>query len=169
VRLSHVLSAALLASVVACSSSTNEPSKSETTVIIPQGIAAFESATAAVSAGVYPGTERSCCFLAPTAHVVLDKPAGRLAVTFNFYTPNIGSYYDGETVTVDAGGQTAKGSLQQGPRRWIIISMALPAKYRDETLVPVTITASRTLVPKKIGINGDTRDLGVIFTKVEYP
>lgn len=167
--IASVLSATLLVYAAACSSSTNEPSKSEATLILPQGIAPFENAAAAESAGVYPGTARSCCFLGPKARVILDKPAGKLQVTFNFYTPNIGSYYDGETVTVNAGGQSASGSLQQGPRRWIVVSMALPPKYRDETSVPATITASKTIVPKKIGLNADPRNLGVILTKVEYP
>jgi hypothetical protein len=165
----RALGAALLLYAAACSSSTNEPSKSETALILPPGIVPFENATSAVIAGVYPVTHGTCCFLAPKAHVTLDKPAGSLQVTFNFYTPKIGSYYDGETVTVDAGGKSASGALKKGPRRWIVVSMALPPKYRYQTSVPVTITASKTVVPKKIGVNGDTRNLGVILTKVEYP
>jgi hypothetical protein len=166
----RVLGAALLVCAAACSSSsTNEAPKGETGLVLPQGIVPFKNASAAVDAGIYPGSETTCCFLAPKAHLTLDKPAGAPHVTFDFYAPAVGSYFDGETVTVDVGGTSASGSLKKGPRRWIVVSVALPPSYRDQTSVPVTITASKSIVPSKLGINKDPRNLSVILTKVEYP
>lgn len=159
---------ALLIGAGACSSSPNpRPHVAGGVIVVPRGIAPFKNADAAVKAGLYPGNEATCCFLAPKAHLTLDKPVGDLHATLNFFVPNVGSHFDGETVTVAVGGESVTGSLKEDTRR-IVLTMQLPQSYESQTSVPVTITATKSIVPKELGLNGDPRRLGVILVRVDY-
>jgi hypothetical protein len=164
----RVLSAMLLLYVAACSSSTGGASNNGASLTFPPGIVAFENATAAVQAGIYPGHEKACCFLAPSARLMLDKPAGAIQATFNFYVPKMEPNSDEQIVTVAAAGQSASGSMKGNAGNRIVVTLALPPSYRSKTEVPVTISASKSFVPSKIGLNGDSRNLSVILTKVSY-
>jgi len=164
----RVLRAALLVCVVACSSSTGGSSGGSGSVILPPGIAAFKNASAAVDAGVYPGNQKACCFLGPTARLILNKPAGKLVAIFNFYVPKMEPDASSQTITVAATGTSATGSLMGAVGRRIVVSLEFPAAYQNRTMVPVTIAASKSFVPSEIGMNGDTRRLSVMLIKVEY-
>ena len=78
---------------------------------IPAGVVPFANQIAASHAGLYPSAPRICCFLAPHAAIVLDKPRGKRDVMMSFYVPSI-PQYAGESVTV-----RADGTLDRLPRR----------------------------------------------------
>lgn len=161
--------ACFLLFIAACSSSTSYTSNTATSSLtFPRGIVAFGNATSAVHAGIYPGNEKACCFLAPRARLILDKPAGAVQATFHFYVPKMELNRDKQVVTVAAAGQTASGSIDGDPTGRIVVTLALPADYRTKTSVPVTIAASNSFVPSKLGLNPDTRDLSVVLIKVDY-
>jgi hypothetical protein len=160
--------AALLTATAACGSSTtgtgSQPGTSA--LIYPGGIVPFKSAGLGVRAGLYPGNGQNCCFLAPKANLVLDKPAGKSRAVFTFYVPKVAPYANGETVTITAAGKSAQGSLKNGSARWLTIQLAVPA---TQTTIPVQITSSKSFVPSKLGGSADTRTLSVVLTKVDYP
>lgn len=171
-NVTRVLVAGLLLSIQACTSSTGSSSSGDANapaLTLPPGIASFKSATAAIDAGIYPGNERACCFLAPSARLLLNKPTGKLRAILNFYVPKMEPGAANQTVTVTAAGKSVFGSLKGGPARRILITLDLPPSAGAQSIVPVTITASKSFIPSEIGLNSDRRKLSVVLTKVEYP
>lgn len=132
----------------------------------PPGIAPFANNVVAARAGLYTNPGRNCCFVGPRAHLILKKPAGALIVRFSFYVPNVPPYATGESVTVSAAGRRATGANVSG--KWITVTLHLPERYRNETGVPVTIIASKSMTPQKLGLNSDTRNLSVVLVSVDY-
>ncbi len=167
----RAISAGLLALLAACASpSTNGSRPSAASPAYPDGIMPFKSGAAAVSAGLYPDyTGKTCCFLGPRAKLILKKPAGKLTATLRFYVPKVAPYATGEAITVTAAGKSARGSISNGGSRWIDVTLSLPGQYKAKTAVPVEIVSSKSFVPSRLGMNGDTRDLSVVLTKVDYP
>lgn len=159
----------VLGAACAPATTTSSTEPAATSPVYPRGIVRFKDAPSAESAGLYAGNSRNCCFMGKHTKVLLDKPAGRLRATFTFYVPKVEPYASGESITVTAGGKSASGSTNENGARWITLTLALPDQYKAQTTVPVEIVASKSFVPKKLGINGDPRDLSVEFARVEYP
>jgi hypothetical protein len=165
----RAVSAALLVLIAACASSTSGSQPSAMSTVYPEGIMPFKNDSAAVEAGLYPSHGNNCCFLGPRAKLMLKKPAGRLRATFTFYVPDVAPYAAGESVTVTAAGKSATSSTNKGASRWLIVTLSFANQYKAQTALPVEIASSKSFVPSKIGTNGDTRDLSVVLTKVDYP
>jgi len=159
---------ALLLCLAACSSSTGGYSNGRTSLVFPPGVAPFKNTTAAVAAGIYPGSGTNCCFLSQSARLELDKPTGALHAKFNFYVPKVPTYDAGLTGTVSAAGENVGGSMNGSPGRRIVVTLDLPPSYANQTSVPVAITASKSLVPSNLGMSGDRRNLSFLLLKVEY-
>ncbi len=109
---------------------------------------------------------RGCCFIKQRASLTLDKPARSRVATLHFFVPNAAPYANGQSVTVSVDGASASGSGTSG--KWIAVSLSLPAKYISRTAVPVEIVTAKSFNPAKLGINSDTRDLGVVLQRVDY-
>jgi hypothetical protein len=162
--------AGVLALLAACSSPSTSGSQTSagTSAVYPDGIVPFKTRGDAVRAGLYPSNATAgCCFLGPRASVRLAKPAGKVAATLHFYVPKVAPYAGGESVTVTAAGKKASG-INAGTR-WIAVTLTLPNQLKNATSVPVEIVSSKSFVPSKLGMNGDTRELSVVLSKVDFP
>jgi hypothetical protein len=161
----------LLAVLAACGSGSNASNASgaqpAAAPVYPPGIREFKSTAAASEAGLYASRSiRNCCFIKQRAVLTLEKPAGAQVATLYFFVPNVPPYKTGQYVTVSVGGRSATASSKAG--RQVVISLALPPRFVPETEVPIVIVATKSVIPQKLGINQDTRDVSVLLKKVDY-
>ena len=102
----------------------------------------------------------------PRANLTMEKPVGAQLATLRFFVPSVAPFRSGQTVTVTVAGATVTGKGSAG--HWILVSIGLPAQYVSRTNVPVEITSERSVNPKQLGINEDSRDISVTLQRVEY-
>lgn len=167
----RMVATGLLAIVAACSSPSGGSHASDDqpamAAVYPPGIQTFKNPGAAANAGLYTSSSmRACCYIKQRATLTLDKPAGAQVATLYFFVPDATPFKTGQSVTVSVGGRSATASSVAG--RPIVISISLPSRFVSATAVPIKIVAAKSINPKKLGINNDTRDLSVLLKKVEY-
>jgi hypothetical protein len=146
----------------AASRAAGEPS------VYPNGIVAPASYAAGIRAGIYGDySSADCCFLAGHSLLVLDnRPGARLAV-FTFFVPNLKPFLKGEERVSIAFDGVPSGTfpLALGEQN---VTAAIPAQVRGTRHLIASLRMSIAFVPKRIGLNGDVRELSVVLTKVGY-
>lgn len=135
----------------------------------PEGVVVpvdwYEQQNDGIYASVNP---KECCFLAPVSKFTLNNPAGTQRAVFFFYVPSLAPFKAGkERVAVQFDGIASGSPAPLLPGGQQIIFSIPPALQKKPHLV-ATLTMSYSWVPKKLGVNGDTRTLTVILTKVGY-
>ena len=134
----------------------------------PPGIVPPADYAGALRAGIYPSdAPGQCCFLAGRSLLVLDNPTGAQLAVFTFYVPSLRPLQQHpERVFVTFDGLHA-GSAQLVPGLQNV-TFTIPKPVRKTRHLVAGLTMSVHYVPKKIGLNPDTRDLSVVLTKVGY-
>lgn len=154
--------ASLLALLAACSS---RPQMEGGPAVYPSGVLPFKDTVSAEKAGLYPGRGANCCFLGRRAALTLQPPAGSTTAILYFYVPKVAPYASGgESITVTAAGKAFTATNSTKPSH-ILIELPLTGQ---QTKLRVAIVASRSFVPRKIGVNNDSRELSVMLTNVRY-
>ena len=158
--------------VVGCARTTGGSTASGSsgaTLFYPTGTVPPENWKAQRESGIYPAdTAKDCCFLAGQAHMTLDNPQGAQRAVFSFYVPAVKPLTERpESVSVafDGVSSGAPAPLTTGAQDVLV---NIPASVRDRAHLTATLTMSYAWVPKDVGLNGDTRHLSVILTKVGY-
>jgi hypothetical protein len=136
---------------------------------VPVGVAIGSTKRGALLIdGLYPSivASESCCWLAPTARVLLDAPLGarhaNLALLVEQY-----SFFERHppTVTLRIEGRvTHVADLVPGLHH---VTIDLP-QGSDLAARTLAIHTEPTFIPAHEGINTDTRGLGIILTSIAY-
>ena len=118
--------------------------------------------------GLYPATAANdtCCWLAPTARVLLDAPHGARHATIAFLVLPF-PFFERQpsAVTLRIGSRvTHVANLIPGVHR-ITIEIPDESSAAARTLAIHTVP---TFVPVREGVNADTRELGIILASIAY-
>jgi O-antigen ligase len=124
--------------------------------------------SADVFRGLYPNnaSDPFCCWLAPKARLETIAPAGASTMIVALLVPNLPFFsHGGQHVALTLESKRHEiDFVRPGLQR---ISIALDARAVPKDLV-LRIETTRTLVPKREHLNGDTRALGVVLQGIGF-
>ena len=118
--------------------------------------------------GLYPATAANdtCCWLAPSARVLLAAPRGARHATIAFLVlpfPFFERHPSAVTLRIGSR-ETRVANLVPGVHR-ITIDLPHESSVAARTLA---IHSGPTFVPVREGVNADTRELGIILASIAY-
>jgi len=119
--------------------------------------------------GLYPATDpqERCCWLAPSAVVAAEKPAGAGLAIVTVYVPDYPFFEtrpQNLTIAI-AGSIEYRGDVSPGVHR---LRVALPAPNGEARTLRFTMHIGRTFVPYAEHLNGDHRALGLILLSITF-
>ena len=137
--------------------------------VYPPGIVAPAGYADALHEGIYASdAPKTCCFLAGSALLTLDNPAGAQLAVFTFYVPSVAPLQkNGERVHVSFNGRAAGPPVLLSPGMQDVSFPILPA-LRGLRHLTAALNMSVKWVPKKIGLNQDRRELSVMLVRIGY-
>lgn len=165
--------ALVLAATAACAhdraQNASDESSAAGAAVYPPGIVAPADYGSALHEGIYGSdAPKTCCFLAGSALLTLDNPAGAQLAVFTFYVPSVAPLQkDGERVHVSFNGRAAGPPALLSPGMQDV-SFSIPPTLRDRRRLTAALNMSVKWVPKKIGLNEDRRELSVMLVRIGY-
>ncbi len=137
--------------------------------VYPPGIVAPAGYADALHEGIYASdAPKTCCFLAGSALLTLDNPAGAQLAVFTFYVPSVAPLQkNAERVHVSFNGRAAGAPALLSPGMQDV-SFPIPPALRGLRHLTAALNMSVKWVPKKIGLNEDRRELSVMLVRIGY-
>ena len=136
--------------------------------VYPAGIVLPADYATGARSGIYSSDEpKTCCFLAGSALLTLDNPAGAQFAVFTFYVPSVAPLKNGETVRVRLEGTSAGAPAHLSPGMQDV-TFTIPPPLRNRRHLAATLDMSVKWVPKNIGLNADLRELSVMLVRIGY-
>ena len=134
----------------------------------PAGLIAPANPDIARQKGIYPAAKgETCCFLAKTATLELDKPRGATTATFTFYVPDLSPFAKAtERIAMTFDGIAIRPV--DAPKGLHDVIVALPPSLVGKTRINAYLAMSIAFVPVRIGLNSDQRTLSIVLTRVRY-
>ena len=165
-----VFALALAAATAACAHDrAQDASSTGGANVYPPGIVAPAGYADALHEGIYASdAPKTCCFLAGSALLTLDNPAGAQLAVFTFYVPSVAPLQkNAERVHVSFNGRPAGAPALLSPGMQDV-SFPIPPALRGLRHLTAALNMSVKWVPKKIGLNEDRRELSVMLVRIGY-
>jgi hypothetical protein len=141
--------------------------RSSATATAPPSAYDFTLGSLDAPPGVYPDAAPSlCCFVGPSAAILLTRPANATTVNITFYQPVLPAHpaYQG-TMIVSFGGHhpTSVAHLTSGLHT---VSLPLPKEAMPKPTLEIGLRFPKAFVPANERMGTDTRRLSIVLRKI---